>query len=601
MDYGILTHKKTGKVHRLYLDVNTIGFDFIIETSFFASGDYMLEESFTLNDTPIQVRFCPDMDYIFKTNDCVYCVLDMKNNVILITDIHRANFDSLIVFNNFSENPESNFTTQQNVLFSTSVTISDTEKEYADFLLGGCVVLEDCMSEDGLAPLCMNIEILINGEVDYVYAVDCTRKHEILNFDHTFKNLKTNKNINIMIRYSYDNYKYGASYVGPSIKNNNVTIYIEGSNILASMSSNVFKFRIETDNETGEKFATIYNLLDTNCVAYRFPNVYTDENNITYPVKKVEMDSVSLYNTKYISFANGIEYIDVDRLYPHGSNYSSTIYTAYNSSLELLNSKAVTFIFPDYGVKYLNKSTYNGQFFNTNKEYNIHGDPDSMLWISDSLPVANILPNGQYSTLNIDNFEMFWHNGSYDNYAKASEINITGKHIVALKYNPIGNNYSSNYGLIGLTVTESNRPINEPAEVKNINIKCETCNIYQLLYYVYLFFSHCTMETAEKFHFFTDPEDVFFYVHYNIYNLNIEGDLIFNDYLSRNTSIRITERDDTYANDGYCPVSISNNATADINYGFNIYTIANNMVYSYYSSGTSYRWNQAYHNTENIQ
>lgn len=528
MNYRILTHKKIGKVHNLYLDINMNKTDYLIETSFYAESDYYLGDSFKFNDNPMMEKLCPVIDKLFSTGDCVYCVIDLINNTIVITDVHKANFDSLIVFNNFSKNPENTLETQENVLFGTAITINDQEKEYADILIGGCIVLEDVMSVDGVGPLCMTIQILIDGNVDFTYNIDCTRKHEILNFDHTFKNIKTNKNTNIIIRYSYDYYKYGSSYVSPTIKNNNVTIYIEGSNIMTS-DANLFKYYLTTSND-GETYAVINGVIDCNRIAYRFPNVCIDTDGNSYPVKEVIVGSLNLPNVKFISFASGIEYLDLYGLRPYGYKYGDDLFYTTNYTVEnTIKDDYVIVSFPDK-VTYINKdNTNSGPLFNKEKEFIIHGNPDKTLTFSSStFPILSILPSGEYPTITIDNFKTIYFNSYYNNnFSKANVINLEGYFVSYINYSSIKYYNSNNpYGLIRLTTTEDNWMIMEPSNNVSINIKSTFCSLYQAIYYLYVYMHRCDIETAEKFHFKSDADDVFYYIHHTMININAKSDII---------------------------------------------------------------------------
>ena len=582
MTYGILTHKKIGSVHNLYLDINMSKTDFLIETSFYAESDYRLGESFRFNDTPMTEKICPEVDALFNAEDCVYCVIDLLNNVIVITDVHKANFDSLIVFNNFSNNPEGNFTSQNNVLFSTGITINNQEKEYADVLLGGCVILEDSMSEDGIAPLSMNIEILIDGEIDFKYNIDCTRKHEIINFDHTLKNLKTNKNTNIVVRYYYDNYKYGSSYVGPSIKNNNVTIYLEGSNIMTS-SANIFHYKLETVD--GNTYAVIDGILDLNCLAYRFPNVYVDSDGTSYPVKKVYLsNSCYLNNAKFISFASGIEYLDLSNLYPYGTKHSSSYnYTNYQIENTIKDDYTIV-VFPDEGLKYVYRG-YSNAFINR-ENITMHGDPNDVLVIYNYFPITSILPSGEYPEVTIDNFKVLGY-PSGNNFGKSNIINLEGYFVPGMRYKSFENyNYSAPYGLARLTTSEDNWMMCEPSNDITFNIKSKYCSLYYAIDSIYLFMHRCDNETAEKFHFECDDEDVFVYIHHITFTFNVEGDVI---YYRGYINYPLNNTTGLWLSDEYCPFSSVGFSTSLNTYNINnidFQTYMNqNMISSYYRSG----------------
>ena len=589
MTYGILTHKKIGSVHNLYLDVNMSKTDFLIETSFYAESDYRLGDIFRFNDIPMKVSVCPDIDKLFYAGDCVYCVLDLLNNAVVITDVHKANFDSLIVFNNFSNNPEDNFTSQSNVLFSTGITINNQEKEYADILVGGCVILEDSMSTDGIAPLAMNIQILIDGEVDFTYTVDCTRKHEIINFDHTLKNLKTNKSTSILIRYSFNNYKYGSSYVGPAIKNNNVTIYLEGSNIMTS-SASVFHYSLETSE--GETYAVIDDILDYSCLAYRFPNTYTDSDGTVYPVKKVNIKSSSyLMNVKFISFASGIEYLLLYYIAAYGSKYGYNLYNMTNEKIINTIKDDYTIVsFPDEGLKYVYKdySSYGGPFINKEKEFVMHGDPNDILEIYNSFPLLSILPSGEYPMVTIDNFKVFSSNSWYNNFGKANVINLEGYFVANVRYHSMGGNYDSYapYGLSRLKTSEDNWMMTEPSSDITFNIKCTYCSLYYVIYYAFLYLHRCDNETAEKFHFDGDPEDKIYYIHHTTFNINVEGDII---YYTDSLYYPLNNSSSLWISDNYMPFSLSFNSSLGrytIYYSNFMYSMKQDMVSSYGSSAS---------------
>ena len=198
--------------------------DFLVESSFIATDVYLGNESVYFNGTLYTAIMVPDTELLFSANDCVYCVIDMKHKKIIVTDIHKAACDSLIVFNNFSNNPTTQFPSQNNILFSKSITIVNDTDRYQDIIMGGCIILENAMSEDGVGSFAMYLDVYFNGKHTYRYTLDCTRKHECLCFDHLFKNVKTNEPIDIYVQYSYGTHIYGGSYVSPTIYNNNVTV-----------------------------------------------------------------------------------------------------------------------------------------------------------------------------------------------------------------------------------------------------------------------------------------------------------------------------------------------------------------------------------------
>lgn len=498
MRYTFLTHKKQNSKHYMYLDIDMSAFDFYVESSFIATDTYYVGEQIFFNDELYTSVNTPDINMLFSTNDCVYCVIDMKHKKFLITDIHKAACDSLIIFNNFSNNPSTSFSTQNNVLFSKSFTIANDTDQFQDIIVGGCVILENAMSEDGVGSFTMYLDVYFNNELVYTYSLDCTRKHECLCFDHLFKNIKTNEKVDMYIRYHYDAYKYGSSYVSPTIYNNNVTFYIEGSNISYGDSSSVFNFAITDENNSGGytgygtkgPYATITGVIDRSLAAYRVPDTYTLDG-VTYPVKQFYVNE-TLPNCKYIAFGNNIEVIycygltttDMQQYQLYSNDY------VYRERAGYFKNRGVIVIFPDSGLRYVygsdNYNSYGG-FYNDAKSFEINCDPERLVYYYYDLGGSS-LPRGEYPTFTLNNVGAFFGN-YYNTFRKSNRITINAEEILMMQYS---NTYYSyrNTSYTGVSyfdqVSDDNFSIQEPSNNIQININCKVCNTYYLMYYFHI-------------------------------------------------------------------------------------------------------------------
>ena len=498
MRYTFLTHKKQNSKHYLYLDIDMSSYDFFVESSFIATDSYYFGEQVFFNDELYTAVFTPDINALFGVNDCVYCVIDMKHKKFLITDIHKAACDSLIIFNNFSNNPTASFNAQSSILFSKSFTIANDTDQYQDIIIGGCIILENAMSEDGVGSFTMYLEVFFNNTLVYTYCLDCTRKHECLCFDHLFKNIKTNEKVDMYIRYHFDSNKYGSSYVSPTIYNNNVTFYIEGSNISYGDSSSIFVFSITDENNSsgytgyGSKgpYATVSGIIDKSLAAYRVPDTYT-ENGVTYPVKQFYI-SETLPNCKYIAFGNNIEVIYTPYVYTNDMlQYGLYNYDyVYRERAGYFKNRGVIVIFPDSGLRYVYGSdNYNnyGGFYNDAKSFEINCDPERLVYYYYDLGGSS-LPRGEYPTFTLNNVGAFFGN-YYNTFRKSNMITINAEEILMMQYS---NTYYSyrNTSYTGVSyfdqASDDNFSIQEPSNNIQININCKVCNTYYLMYYFHI-------------------------------------------------------------------------------------------------------------------
>ena len=468
--------------------------DFFVESSFIATDSYLGNEQVYFNGTLYTATMVPDIELLFSANDCVYCVIDMKHKKIIVTDIHKAACDSLIVFNNFSNNPTTQFPTQNNILFSKSITIANDTDRYQDIIMGGCVILENAMAEDGVGSFAMYLDVYFNGKHTYRYALDCTRKHECLCFDHLFKNVRTNEPIDIYVQYSYGTHIYGSSYVSPTIYNNNVTFYIEGANISYGDSSNIFTYTITDETHSGISgygthlpYASVTGVINPSLTAYRVPD-YCTVDGVKYPVKQFNL-SATLPNCKYIAFGNNIEVILTNSIYTNDMNQSPLYSTDYVSAEQqgYFKNKGVIVIYPDSGVRYIyGGDNYNntGGFYNDQKAYTINGNPKRILYFYYDIGGSS-LPRGEYPALTLDNVGVYYGTNSSMSFRKTNNLTVNAKLIGELYYcNTYYSYRNTSYpGIAAFSQSEGSLSIQEPDNTIVINLNCEACNTYYLMYY----------------------------------------------------------------------------------------------------------------------
>jgi len=605
--YTFLTHTKENNKHYLNLDIDMSTSDFLVESSFIATDVYLGNEPVYFNGTLYTAIMVPDTELLFSANDCVYCVIDMKHKKIVVTDIHKAACDSLIVFNNFSNNPTTQFPSQNNILFSKSITIVNDTDKYQDIIMGGCVILENAMSEDGVGSFAMYLDVYFNGKHTYRYTLDCTRKHECLCFDHLFKNVKTNEPIDIYVQYSYGTHIYGGSYVSPTIYNNNVTFYIEGANISYGDSSNIFTYTISDETHSGTSgygsslpYATVTGVINSSLTAYRVPD-YCTIDGVKYPVKQFSL-STTLPNCKYIAFGNNMEVIICNYVYTNDMNQSPLYSTDYVSAEQsgYFKNKGVIVVYPDSGVRYIYGSdNYNntGGFYNDQKSYVINGNPERLLYLYYDIGGSS-LPRGEYPSLTFDNVGIFYCDNSSMSFRKTNNLTINAKLIGRLYYSNTYYSYrnTSYPGIAALTQQEGSLSIQEPDDTIMINLNCEACNTYYLMYYYHCGRAVWGIDDGVEYDDYKGydtsvffPNVVRFYEQKIIFNIN--GTLIYSSnaygYISNlyspETFIKLLTDISESSSTGEISYSVSTPSPSEYNYTVSSYN-SWSMVYNYASS-----------------
>lgn len=608
MRYTFLTHTKENNKHYLNLDIDMSTHDFLVESSFIATDVYLGNEQVYFNGTLYTAIMVPDTELLFSANDCVYCVIDMKHKKIVVTDIHKAACDSLIVFNNFSNNPTTQFPSQNNILFSKSITIINDTDRYQDIIMGGCVILENAMSEDGVGSFAMYLDVYFNGKRTYRYTLDCTRKHECLCFDHLFKNVKTNEPIDIYVQYSYGTHIYGGSYQSPTIYNNNVTFYIEGANISYGDSSNIFTYTISDETHSGKSgygsrlpYAAVTGVINSSLTAYRVPD-YCTIDGVRYPVKQFNL-STTLPNCKYIAFGNNIEVIECNSVYTNDMNQSPLYGADYVSAEQsgYFKNKGVIVIYPDSGIRYIYGSdnyNYSGGFYNDQKSYVINGNPNRLFYHYYDIGGSS-LPRGEYPSLTIDNVGIYYCDCSSTSFRKTNNLTINAKLIGRLYYSNTYYSYrnTSYPGIAALTQSEGNLSIQEPDNTILVNINCEACNTYYLMYYFHFGRGVWSIDDGVEYDDYKGydtsvffPNVVRFYEQKIIFNIN--GTLIYSNNISAETGSLYNSPEtfiklltSTYENSSTGEITYSTSIPSPEEYNYTVYSYQTwAMVYNYASS-----------------
>lgn len=97
----ILTHSKTEDgVHELTINgFNGTNLNFIVETEFNATADYIIGDTFKVNGTAFTAELNPNVHFAFSANSVVHCILDFKRKHLIVLNMHKAKYDSLWIYN----------------------------------------------------------------------------------------------------------------------------------------------------------------------------------------------------------------------------------------------------------------------------------------------------------------------------------------------------------------------------------------------------------------------------------------------------------------------------------------------------------------------